>query len=167
MRYPNYATECVELTLRTSREYHYKAKRIARGLEGEGADPAESLQKWVTEDISPEPEIDTPFVRDAWTLFMEHAPSEGGVNWQWLVDYFARLPYHLSADAEAEAIVDEAARAKFGDELLEVFYEHGHWNARVFGPEVSPDDDQIWAIVDAVPGVCHGLDFEQVSGDTL
>lgn len=64
---------------------------------------------------------------------------------------------------EVALLVTEAAEDKFGDgKVFGVFYEHGQWFVHVESPEDSDDEPSTWAVVDAAPGVSHGLDFEMV-----
>lgn len=63
---------------------------------------------------------------------------------------------------KVEKQVRAAFRAKFRAAPTDVFYEHGQWWARRWDPGYGRDEERTWAVVDAVPGVRHGLDFEEV-----
>jgi hypothetical protein len=57
-------------------------------------------------------------------------------------------------------LVEEAAEDKFGDgaaERADIFFEHGQW-------WIVLDEDEVhtYSVVDAVPGISHGLDFEEI-----
>lgn len=62
-----------------------------------------------------------------------------------------------------EKQVRGAFKKKFRRVPTDVFYEHGQWFARLWSPGYGDrDDEKTWSVVDAVPGVLHGLDFEGV-----
>ncbi len=58
--------------------------------------------------------------------------------------------------------VVKATRAKFPGYRYDVFFEHGHWWARVIGYH-GEDGDATFDVVDSEPSVAGtGFDFEEV-----
>jgi hypothetical protein len=157
----NWPTQCVAITLFNDRENHYQAHRLSRADKlwtdpSDVPDPGEQLKEWVTEVVSPEPDIDVPFVRDAWSAFMQE------VDWDEVAAYFKGNAYFASSDEENADVVDAAAAAVFGEDLLDTFYEHGSWHVRVEDPSNEETGETVYNVVDVIPGVSHGLDFEKV-----
>jgi hypothetical protein len=61
-----------------------------------------------------------------------------------------------SADPEARDQVEAEARARFGNQVLDIFYEHGQWWVKT-GSDWGTYDT--WSVVDVYP---NGLDFEHL-----